>query len=138
MLTIPSGETAKSVEELELLNKALVDKKMNVYHRIMNEIGARETNDQGEYEVANPDADNESRRDLQGAGSVSVAYDFTAIAGWMSLGSVKSKYSNAKPGILLVTICFKKNQNDTQISKCWIIWNHKFAIMIKRSDWAAW
>ena len=56
----------------------------------------------------------------------------------MSLGSVKSKYSNAKPGILLVTICFKKNQNDAQISKFWIIWNYKFAIMIKRSAWTAW
>ena len=138
VLTTPSGETAKSVEELELLYKALVDKKMNVYHRVLNEIGARETNDQGEYEVANPDADVESRRDLQGAGAISVSYDMTAIGGWMTIGSVKSKYSNAKAGVLLVSICFKKDQNDSQITKRWMLWHYKFAILIKRCAWATW
>jgi len=111
---------------------------MDVKHRVMNEIGARETNEQGVYEAARPDADVESRRDLQGAGSVSVAYNVTAIGGWMTLGSVKSKYFNAKAGIRLVSICFKKNQNDAQIAKRWILWNYKFAIMIKRCAWATW
>ena len=37
VLTTPTGETAKSIEELERLYKALVDKKMDVKHRVMNE-----------------------------------------------------------------------------------------------------
>jgi len=132
VLTTPAGETASSTEELEALFKTVVDKKMTTFHRIQNAIEPRETNEQGVYESAVDEAEAESRRDLQGAGSFSVSYDFSDIGGWMGLSSVKSKHSNAKAGILLLSVCFKKNQNDAQISKRWVLWYYKFAILIKR------
>ena len=47
VLTIPSGETAFSTKELQNLCKALVDKKMAVYHCIQSNIGTRKTNEEG-------------------------------------------------------------------------------------------
>jgi hypothetical protein len=132
VMTTPAGETAASIEELEAVFKTAVDKKMAVYHRIQNSIEPRETNDEGVYESAVDEAEAESRRDLQGAGMINVSYDFSDIGGWMGLSSVKSKHSNAKQGILLISVCFKKNQNDAQVTKRWILWHYKFAVLIKR------
>ncbi|MCP4742272.1 MAG: hypothetical protein GY871_08615, partial [Actinomycetales bacterium] len=133
VLTTPAGETATSVEELEAVFKALVDKKMDVYHRIQNGMESRETNEQGVYEPAiDTEAEAESRRDLQGAGGFNVSYDFSDIGGWMGLSTLSTKHSNAKAGILLLSVCFKKNQNDSQITKRWVLWYYKFAILIKR------
>ena len=67
--------------QLEALFKTVVDKKMTTFHRIQNAIEPRETNEQGVYESAVDEAEAESRRDLQGAGSFSVSYDFSDIGG---------------------------------------------------------
>ena len=138
VVTTPAGETATSVEELEAVFKAVVDKKMAVYHRIQNNIEPRESNDEGVYEPAEEDTDVESRRDLQGAGQLSVSYDLSAIGGWMSHHTTGAKFSNAKAGILLISICFLKKENEGQVSKRWTLWNWKFAVLIKRCAVANW
>ena len=142
VFTTPAGETASSTEELNQLYKALVDKKMAVYHRIQYNLDARQTGDDGELhlfdEAEYDDNESEGRRDLQGAGIISVGYSFTSIGGWMAIDSVDPKYTNAKVGILLITLCFKKRNAKGQFisinvkDKRWDWRNWNLGILVKR------
>ena len=140
-LTTPAGESASSVEELEQLYKAIVDKKMTEYHRIQNQQDSR-SNESGELVTGQPESESEGRRDLQGAGILSVGYNLTSIGGWMGLTSVSPKYSNAKAGVLLLTLCFKKRNAKGQFisvnvkDKRWDWRNWNFGVLIKRCAWS--
>ena len=86
------------------------------------------------------EAESESRRDLQAI--LYTDWDLTAIGGWIGYSSVKAKYSNARTSVLLISVCFTKDQNVQQVSKRWMIGNWKFVVLTKRcamSDyWDQW
>ena len=142
VFTTPAGETATSTEELEQLYKAIVDKKMAVYHRIQANVDMRQSGEDGELHLLDEseydDNESEGRRDLQGAGWITVGYTFSSIGGWMAIDSVSPKYTNAKVGILLITLCFKKRNAKGQFisinvkDKRWDWRNWNLGILVKR------
>ena len=150
VLTTPSGETAKSAEELELLYKALVDKKMNVYFRIQDEIAAKRTNEAGdalvpadlegeeaEVESRRDLQESVSRRDLQGAGQITLSWNMLSINKNLGVASTNPKWTNGNFGVVLMCACFKKSANINSKTKRWNLWNWKVSFLAKRCGYSA-
>ena len=141
VMTTPAGESASSVEELEQLYKAIVDKKMEVYHRIQKQLDSR-SNESGEIVTGVPESESEGRRDLQGAGKLAVGFDLSDIGGWMGLGTISPKFTDATVGILLISLCFKKRNAKGQFistkkaDKFWDFNNWSWGVLIKRCAWS--
>ena len=149
MLTTPAGETASSVEELEHLYKAIVDKKMNVYFRIQDEIEAKRTNEAGdalvpadlegeeaEVESRRDLQESVSRRDLQGAGQITLSWNMLTINKNLGVASTNPKWTNGNFGVVLMCACFKKSANINQKSKRWKLWNWKVSFLAKRCGYS--